>query len=80
MSESELSSYQLQLQQVEAALTSDPANSELLKLKADLEQVIDLTKQLVSQSVAKAGSQPEEAEEEEPPGCQSDKISSVRQS
>ena len=65
MSESELSSYQLQLQQVEAALTSDPANSELLKLKADLEQVIDLTKQLVSQSVAKAGSQPEEAEEEE---------------
>ena len=69
MSESELSSYQLQLQQVEAALTSDPANSELLKLKADLEQVIDLTKQLVSQSVAKACSQPEEAEEEEPPGC-----------
>ena len=70
MSESELSSYQLQLQQVEAALTSDPANSELLKLKADLEQVIDLTKQLVSQSVAKAGSQPDEAEEEEePPGC-----------
>ena len=68
MSDSELSSYQLQLQQVEAALTSDPANSELLKLKADLEQVIDLTKQLVSQSVAKAGSQPEETEEEETPG------------
>ena len=38
MSESELSTYQLQLQQVEAALSSDPANSELLKLKADLEQ------------------------------------------
>ena len=65
MSESELSSYQLQLQQVEAALTSDPANSELLKLKADLEQVIDLTKELVAQSVAKAGGHREEEEEEE---------------
>jgi len=77
MSESELSSYQLQLQQVEAALTSDPANSELLKLKADLEQVIDLTKQLVSQSVAKAGSQPEEAEEEEPPAPSSSSSGAV---
>ena len=68
MSESELSSYQLQLQQVEAALTSDPANSELLKLKADLEQVIDLTKELVAQSVAKASSHKEVEEEDEPPG------------
>ena len=34
--------------QVEAALTADPENSELLTLKADLEQVIELTKELVS--------------------------------
>jgi len=65
MSESELSTYQLQLQQVEAALSSDPANSELLKLKADLEQVIDLTKTLVAQSVAKASQKEEEEEEED---------------
>merc|ERR1712179_485903 len=48
MASSDLASYQLQLQQVEAALTADPENSELLPLKADLEQVIELTKELVS--------------------------------
>ena len=37
--------------QVEAALTADPENSELLTLKADLEQVIELTKELVSTEV-----------------------------
>ena len=52
MSESELQTYQLQLQQVEAALTADPENAaELNKLKADLEQVIGLTKQLIQQQV-----------------------------
>ena len=34
--------------QVEAALTADPENTELLTLKGDLQQVIDLTKELVS--------------------------------
>merc|ERR1712061_592707 len=62
MSESELSTYQLQLQQVEAALTSDPANSELLKLKTDLEQVINLTKTLIEQQVAKSNEDEEEEE------------------
>ena len=38
---------------------------ELLKLKADLEQVIDLTKTLVAQSVAKASQKEEEEEEED---------------
>lgn len=33
--------------QVEAALTSDPSNAELLKLKSDLEEVIALTKNLI---------------------------------
>jgi hypothetical protein len=36
--------------QVDAALTSDPGNEELLKLKTDLQEVIDLTKELLSQS------------------------------
>ncbi|XP_050310991.1 survival of motor neuron-related-splicing factor 30 [Anthonomus grandis grandis] len=39
----ELQNYQLQLQQVEAALLTDPNNEELKKLKIDLEEVIDLT-------------------------------------
>jgi len=48
MASSDLASYQLQLQQVEAALTADPENSELLTLRTDLEQVIDLTKELIT--------------------------------
>lgn len=33
--------------QVEAALLTDPANAELLKLKQDLDEVIDLTRDLI---------------------------------
>lgn len=43
----DLQSYKLQLQQVEAALLTDPDNSELLKLKKDLEEVIELTRDLI---------------------------------
>lgn len=39
----ELQNYQLQLQQVEAALLTDPNSEELKKLKIDLEEVIGLT-------------------------------------
>ncbi|KAJ9577693.1 hypothetical protein L9F63_005773 [Diploptera punctata] len=42
-----LQNYKLQLQQVEAALTTDPTNEELLKLKVDLEEVIELTRDLI---------------------------------
>ncbi|KAL0851218.1 hypothetical protein ABMA28_007062 [Loxostege sticticalis] len=43
----DLRNYKLQLQQVEAALLTDPQNEELLKLKADLEEVIELTQDLI---------------------------------
>ncbi|XP_041975449.1 survival of motor neuron-related-splicing factor 30 isoform X1 [Aricia agestis] len=43
----DLRNYNLQLQQVEAALLTDPQNEELLKLKADLEEVIELTRDLI---------------------------------
>lgn len=43
----DLQNYKLQLQQVEAALTTDPDNEELQKLKIDLEEVIELTQDLV---------------------------------
>lgn len=36
----DLSNYKLQLQQVEVALLTDPANSELLKLKEDIGQYL----------------------------------------
>ncbi|KAI5640533.1 survival of motor neuron-related-splicing factor 30 [Phthorimaea operculella] len=47
MAAEDLRNYNLQLQQVEAALLTDPQNEELLKLKADLEEVIELTKDLI---------------------------------
>jgi survival of motor neuron-related-splicing factor 30 len=43
-----LDTYKLQLQQVEAALTAEPTNEELLKLKQDLVEVISLTNELIS--------------------------------
>lgn len=46
----ELQNYQLQLQQVEAALLTDPDNEELKKLRIDLEEVIDLTLDLKSKA------------------------------
>ncbi|XP_054707314.1 survival of motor neuron-related-splicing factor 30-like [Uloborus diversus] len=49
-----LQSYQIQLQQVEAALTNDPDNEELLKLKKDLQEVILLTTDLIAANSEKA--------------------------
>ncbi|XP_037507389.1 survival of motor neuron-related-splicing factor 30 [Rhipicephalus sanguineus] len=45
-----LQNYQVQLQQVEAALTNDPDDKDLLKLKEDLLEVISLTLNLISTS------------------------------
>lgn len=42
-----LSNSEAQLHQVEAALTNDPSNDELLKLKDDLTEVIQLSKDLL---------------------------------
>jgi len=81
MSEADLKSYNLQMQQVEAALTSDPGNAELLTLKTDLEQVIELTRTLIEQQKAVEAAALEatsgsasatygeaDGDEEEPPG------------
>lgn len=40
--------------QVEAALLTDPSNEELLKLKTDLEEVIDLTNDLIKTQLEEA--------------------------
>ncbi|XP_065175532.1 survival of motor neuron-related-splicing factor 30-like [Sycon ciliatum] len=47
MAASELATYRAQLKQVDAALITDAENEELLKLKADLQDVITLTLDLV---------------------------------
>uniref|UniRef100_A0A4W2BYL2 Survival of motor neuron-related-splicing factor 30 n=2 Tax=Bos TaxID=9903 RepID=A0A4W2BYL2_BOBOX len=44
----QLASYKAQLQQVEAALSGNGENEDLLKLKKDLQEVIELTKDLLS--------------------------------
>lgn len=49
----DLQNYKLQLQQVEAALLSDPDNKELHKLKVDLEEIIELTQDLKTKAEAK---------------------------
>merc|ERR1712142_1354604 len=46
--EAQLNTYKSQLQQVEASLTSDPDNQDLLKLKKDLQEGIELTLQLLN--------------------------------
>ncbi|KAI4894211.1 hypothetical protein NFI96_027348 [Prochilodus magdalenae] len=48
----QLSSYRAQLQQVEAALSTDPDNEDLLKLQKDLQEVIELTKDLLTSQPA----------------------------
>ncbi|XP_022091092.1 survival of motor neuron-related-splicing factor 30-like [Acanthaster planci] len=58
-----LSTYRAQLQQVEAALTNDPENEELIKLKADLQDVIELTLDLI-QAGPGAKSEGDEVEKE----------------
>jgi len=65
MAEEELNTYKLQLQQVEAALTTDPTNEELITLKGDLEQVINLTKELIGNESQEEADEVEEAAPEE---------------
>jgi len=61
-----LQTYKIQLEQVEAALTSDPSNAELLKLKDDLTEVITLTKNLIeTQTIAIAGAHEQETVDDE---------------
>ncbi|KAF6020726.1 SMNDC1 [Bugula neritina] len=45
-----LATYVEQLSQVDAALTVDPENEELTKLKTDLAEVIELTEELIRQN------------------------------
>ena len=46
----DLDTYKAQLEQVQAALTTDPDNEDLRKLQKDLEEVINLTLELAAVS------------------------------
>ncbi|KAL4002251.1 hypothetical protein ACH3XW_2680 [Acanthocheilonema viteae] len=52
----DLGSYKIQLQQVEAALLTEPDNDELLKLKVDLQEIITLQEELKSSTVEQPSS------------------------
>merc|ERR1711953_234348 len=65
MSESDLNTYKLQLQQVEAALTTDPENEELQQLKTDLEQVLALTQDLINAQLGASAASSASAVKEE---------------
>lgn len=62
-----LEAYKIQLQQVEAAITAEPDNESLLKLKVDLEEVISITEDLMNAS---------DEEDEKAKGIDDDKASS----
>ncbi|GFR63409.1 survival of motor neuron-related-splicing factor 30 [Elysia marginata] len=68
--------YQLQLTQVEAALTTDPNNEELLKLQKDLQEVIQLTQELESVTAA-AGNPVASSGQAAPPSSASESWSSA---
>src|ERR1051325_4404931 len=51
MNSEELAQYQYQLDQVNLALKSEPENPELLKLKTDLTELINLTNTIIDQEV-----------------------------
>ncbi|KAK3598700.1 hypothetical protein CHS0354_003257 [Potamilus streckersoni] len=50
-----LASYKLQLQQVESSLAEDPENEDLIKLQKDLQEVIDLTLEMMGTKPGTAG-------------------------
>ncbi|CAK8681491.1 unnamed protein product [Clavelina lepadiformis] len=63
-----LASYKAQLTQVEAALTLDPGNEDLLKLKEDLLEVIQLTVDLSGTTTTSSRNVPENAASAAQPG------------
>jgi survival-of-motor-neuron-related-splicing factor 30 len=56
MDKESLETYQVQLSQVELALVADPDNAELASLRSELQELINLTTTLISQSESAASS------------------------
>ncbi|KAI1793908.1 hypothetical protein LXA43DRAFT_884705 [Ganoderma leucocontextum] len=56
MDKADLETYQVQLSQVELALSADPENAELISLRSELKELIDLTQVALDQQEASASS------------------------
>ncbi|KAF9460825.1 hypothetical protein BDZ94DRAFT_1168864 [Collybia nuda] len=56
MDKTDLETYQVQLSQVELALSSDPTNAELASLRSELKELIELTQVALSQAEAASSS------------------------
>ncbi|KAI0639760.1 hypothetical protein C8Q77DRAFT_1152712 [Trametes polyzona] len=56
MDKTDLETYQVQLSQVEAALSADPENNELISLRSELIELIELTQAAIAQQEAAAAS------------------------
>ncbi|KAL0951099.1 hypothetical protein HGRIS_007836 [Hohenbuehelia grisea] len=61
MDKEDLETYQVQLSQVELALSSDPDNAELSSLRSELKELIELTQAALAQADAAASSSKAEA-------------------
>ncbi|TDL28730.1 hypothetical protein BD410DRAFT_834772 [Rickenella mellea] len=69
MDKNELETYQVQLSQVELALTSDPNNQELSSLRSELKELIELTKTAITNGEAAASSKSQNARKSSTPGA-----------
>jgi survival of motor neuron-related-splicing factor 30 len=56
MNKADLETYQVQLSQVELAIQADPDNAELLSLRTELQELIELTKAALAQAEASTSS------------------------
>ncbi|CDO76637.1 hypothetical protein BN946_scf184868.g51 [Trametes cinnabarina] len=61
MDKADLETYQVQLSQVELALSADPENTELISLRSELKELIELTQAAIAQQEAAASSSKAEA-------------------
>src|ERR1700722_19704198 len=59
MERADLETYQVQLSQVELALSTDPSNAELASLRSELKELIELTQTALSQAEAASSSKPD---------------------
>ncbi|KZV71299.1 hypothetical protein PENSPDRAFT_664468 [Peniophora sp. CONT] len=59
MSQKDLETYEVQLSQVDEALTVDPDNAELTSLRSELKELIELTRASIAESEAAASSRAE---------------------
>jgi len=81
----DLETYKAQLEQVQAALTTDPDNEDLLKLQKDLEEVINLTLELATPAPSSSsgytsafGDEAEDPTSDSPPQPSSSSFSSAQ--